>query len=62
VPIHSGPPPSHIGLLTPSATCASGLSDLTVRVAELAALPVKAKRALFIENDVTFLSAPAPRD
>jgi hypothetical protein len=46
----------------PSLGIASGLSDLTVRVAELAALPVKAKRALVIENEITFLGAPAPRD
>jgi hypothetical protein len=41
---------------------AAGLSDLTARVDELAALPVTAKRALVIENEITFLSAPVPRD
>ena len=46
----------------PSLGIASGLSDLTVGVAELAPLPVKAKRALVIENEITFLSAPVPRD
>jgi hypothetical protein len=46
----------------PSLGIASGLSDLTVRADELAALPVKAKRALVIENEITFLTAPVPRD
>lgn len=46
----------------PALGIASGLSDLAVRVAELAPLPVKAKRALVIENEITFLSAPVPRD
>ena len=37
-------------------------TDLTARVDELAALPVTATRALVIENEITFLSAPVPRD
>jgi hypothetical protein len=41
---------------------AAGLSDLTARVDELAALPVTATSALVIENEITFLSAPVPRD
>jgi hypothetical protein len=38
----------------------AGLSDLTVRVDELAMLALVAKSALVIENEITFLSVPVP--
>jgi hypothetical protein len=45
-----------------SAGLTAGLSDLTVRLDELAKLDLAVSRALVIENEITFLSVPIPRD
>ncbi len=47
---------------SPSLGIAAGLSDLTARLDELAALTVSARLALVIENEITFLSVPIPRE
>lgn len=39
-----------------------GLTEATFRVAELGARPVKARSALVVENEVTYLSVPVPED
>ncbi len=46
----------------PSLGVATGLSDLTARVDELATLSVSVRLAVVIENEITFLSVPVPRD
>jgi hypothetical protein len=46
----------------PSSRFATGLSDLTVRVDELAVVDVAVERALIVENEITFLSVPVPAD
>jgi len=45
---------------SPSLGIAAGLSELTARLDELATVHVAAKRALVIENEITFLSVPIP--
>ena len=45
-----------------AAGLTAGLSDLTVRLDELAKLNLAVSRALVIENEITFLSVPIPRD
>lgn len=37
-----------------------GLTDLTARVDELAALPILARTAVVVENEISFLSVPVP--
>jgi hypothetical protein len=46
----------------PSLGLTAGLSDLTVRLDELAVLDLAAKSALVIENEITFLSVPIPAE
>ena len=46
----------------PSLGVATGLSDLTARLDELATLSVSVRLAVVIENEITFLSVPVPRD
>lgn len=38
----------------------SGLTEATLRVEELAALPAEVESAMIIENEITFLSVPVP--
>ncbi len=47
---------------SPSLGVAAGLSDLTARLDELAALNVSTRLALVIENEITFLSVPIPAE
>ena len=44
----------------PSLGVATGLSDLTARLDELATLSVSVRLAVVIENEITFLSVPVP--
>jgi hypothetical protein len=44
----------------PSLGLIAGLSDLTARLDELAALDLAPKSAVVIENEITFLSVPVP--
>lgn len=46
----------------PAVGLTVGLSDLTVRLDELAKLDLAVARALVIENEITFLSVPGPSD
>ena len=46
----------------PSLNLAAGLSDLTARVDELATLEIAARRAVIVENEITFLSVPVPAE
>lgn len=45
---------------SPQVSPAPGLTDLTVRRDELAALPLVVGRALIVENEISFLSVPVP--
>jgi hypothetical protein len=47
---------------SPEVGLTAGLSDLTVRLDELAKLDLVIGRALVIENEITFLSVPVPGD
>ena len=46
----------------PSLNLAAGLSDLTGRVDELMTLQIAARRAVIVENEITFLSVPVPAE
>lgn len=48
--------------LDPTLGVAHGLTELTARREELAAIDLTITRALVVENEVTFLSVPVPRD
>lgn len=50
--------------LRPSAAAGltAGLNDLTLRLDEVSKLDLDVRRALVIENEITFLSVPVPRD
>ncbi len=47
---------------SPAAGLAAGLSDLTVPMDELAKLNLAVTHAIVVENEITFLSVPVPRD
>lgn len=47
---------------SPAVGLTAGLSDVTVRLDELAKLDLAVPRALVIENEITFLSVPIPAD
>jgi hypothetical protein len=47
---------------SPAVGLTAGLSDLTVRLDELAKLDLTVACALVIENEITFLSVPVPSD
>lgn len=56
-------PPASVHLrLAPTLGLLPGLSEIAVRVDEAADLPVRARRALVIENRLTYLSVPVPAD
>ena len=46
----------------PALGVAAGFSDVTVRVDELAERDVRARTAVILENEVTFLSVPVPAE
>ncbi len=46
--------------IDPSLGVFGGLSDLSTRVVELAAAPIRARTAVVVENEITFLTIPVP--
>lgn len=46
--------------IDPSLGVFGGLSDLSTRVVELAAAPIRARTAVIVENEITFLTIPVP--
>jgi hypothetical protein len=48
--------------IDPALGVVAGLSELSARVEELAALDLAVKTALIVENEITFLSVPVPTD
>jgi len=46
--------------IDPALGVFGGLSDLSARVVELAAAPIRPRTAVVVENEITFLSVPLP--